>query len=100
MNKPLYNAGIAFAYISIVVLSINFTSRIPNAPEGNLLVPIVMISLLVLSVALMGFLFFYQPVLLLLDGKRAEAIRLFFKTVGIFAAFAVISGILALIIMI
>lgn len=44
-----------------------------------------MLCLLVLSVALMAFLFFYEPVLLLLDDKRPEAVRFFLGTVAIFA---------------
>jgi hypothetical protein len=45
-----------------------------------------MLSLLVLSVSVMAFLFFYQPVVLLLDGKREEALAFFLRTVGTFAA--------------
>ncbi len=41
-------------------------------------------SLFVFSAAVMAFLFFYQPVSLLVDNKRAEAVSYFFKTIGIF----------------
>jgi len=41
---------------------------------------------LTLSVAVMGFLFFYQPLLLITEGKQTQAVNLFAKTVGIFAA--------------
>ncbi len=44
-----------------------------------------MLSLLVLSVSVMAFLFFYQPVIMLLEGKRQEAVTFFFKTVATFA---------------
>jgi hypothetical protein len=37
----------------------------------------------------MAYLFFYQPVLMLLDGKRAEAAKLFLGTVAIFAGLVV-----------
>jgi hypothetical protein len=50
------------------------------------LFPMIMLSLLVLSVSVMAFLFFYQPVVLLLDGKRDEALAFFLRTVGTFAA--------------
>jgi len=33
----------------------------------------------------MAYLFFYQPVLMLLDGKREEAAKLFLHTLAIFA---------------
>jgi hypothetical protein len=67
----------------------NWISSIPNKPEDNVFMPITMIALLVLSVALMAYLFFYQPVLLLLDGKRAEAVKLFLGTVAIFAGITI-----------
>jgi hypothetical protein len=44
-----------------------------------------MLSLLVLSVALMAYLFFYQPVLMLIEGQKQKAVKLFLQTVGIFA---------------
>jgi hypothetical protein len=46
--------------------------------------PIIMLSLLVLSVSVMAYIFGYQPLVLFLDDKRKEAISLFLKTVGIF----------------
>jgi hypothetical protein len=48
-----------------------------------------MLSLLVLSVATMSYIFFYQPLLLILKGEQNEAGKLFLKTIGIFAAFTV-----------
>jgi hypothetical protein len=44
-----------------------------------------MLFVLTLSVAVMAFLFFYQPLLLLIDGKKKEALNLFAMTVGFFA---------------
>ena len=54
------------------------------------LAPMAMLSLLVFSVSLMGYLFFFQPVQMYLDGQKREAVELFTKTLG---AFAVITGI-------
>jgi len=45
---------------------------------------------LTLSVAVMAYLFFYQPLLILLDGKKKAAVNLFAKTVGYFAFFTVV----------
>ena len=42
------------------------------------------LSLLVFSAAVMAFLFFYQPILRLVEGKKVEAISYFLKTLGIF----------------
>lgn len=47
--------------------------------------PVVFLSLLTLSVAVMAFLFFYQPLMYFVEGKKKEAVSLFIKTVGIFA---------------
>ena len=55
---------------------------------------IVFLSLLTLSVAVMAFLFFYQPLLLFISGNRKEAVNLFVKTVGIFAAITAVALIL------
>ncbi|MES2225256.1 MAG: hypothetical protein V4480_00415 [Patescibacteria group bacterium] len=38
----------------------------------------------------MAFLFFYQPVLRLLEHKRAEAVSYFLKTLAIFGAMTII----------
>ena len=48
------------------------------------------LALLVLSVAVMAFLFGYEPFKLYFDNKRGEAIRFFAKTLGFFALFAAI----------
>ena len=56
--------------------------------------PVVFLSLLTLSVAVMAFLFFYQPVMLFIEGKKKEAVNFFVKTVGIFAVMTAISLIL------
>lgn len=69
------------------------TQPLKNKPD-TFFAPIVMLSLLTLSVAVMAFLFFYQPLNLLIDGKKKEAVNLFVKTVGIFAALTAVALIL------
>jgi hypothetical protein len=97
-KKPLYNAILAAGYISILISLINWFTNLPHSPEDNVFMPITMLSLLVLSVALMAYLFFYQPVLLLLDNKRSEAAKLLLTTIAIFAmitiAFFIVSMVL------
>jgi len=61
------------------------TQPLKNKPD-TFFAPVVFISLLTLSVAVMAFLFFYQPLLLFIEGKKKDAVNLFVKTVGIFAA--------------
>ncbi|MFA5025319.1 MAG: hypothetical protein WC503_02340 [Candidatus Shapirobacteria bacterium] len=64
-----------------------------NKPD-TFFTPIVFLSLLTLSVAVMAFLFFYQPLMLFIEGKKKDAVSLFVKTVGIFAAITAISLVL------
>lgn len=82
-KNPFYNALAAIAYIVIVVLGINSMSRV--APEDNILMPMAALSLLVLSVCVMGYVFFFEPFRMYFDGERREALFLFGKTVAIFS---------------
>jgi len=61
------------------------TQPLRNKPD-TFFAPITMLFVLTLSVAVMAYLFFYQPLLLFIEGKKKEAVDLFVKTVGIFAA--------------
>ncbi|MBI5004485.1 hypothetical protein HZC00_05330 [Candidatus Kaiserbacteria bacterium] len=97
-TNPFYNAVFAIAYIVVLVSVISLGATFHFAPEKSIIYPMVMLSLLVLSVALMAFLFFYQPVLMLLEGKREEAVKLFLQTVGIFAAGIVLLLVTALVV--
>lgn len=93
-KNPIINALSASAYIILgVTVMIFVTQPLKNKPD-TFFAPIVFLSLLTLSVAVMAFLFFYQPLLLLIEGKRKEAVSLFVKTVGIFAALTVVALIL------
>lgn len=85
INNPYRNALMATAYIAAVVLAIFYA---PNDLDGEdfILIPIGMLSLFVFSVAVMGFLFVYMPVQLLIEGRKEEALRFFVKTLGTFAA--------------
>ncbi|MPM51628.1 hypothetical protein SDC9_98378 [bioreactor metagenome] len=84
-KNPFINALSASAYIILVVTTMNFATKpLQNKPD-TFAAPIVFLSILTLSVAVMAFLFFYQPLLLFIDGKKKLAINLFIKTVAIFA---------------
>ena len=49
-----------------------------------------LLSLFVLSAAVMGYIFFYQPTQLYLAGKHKEAVNMFLKTVGFFATITLV----------
>lgn len=90
-KNPIINAFCASAYIflGVVVMSL-VTEPLKNKPD-TFFAPIVFLSLLTLSVAVMAFLFFYQPIVLFIEGKKKEAVNLFIKTVGVFAIITSIS---------
>jgi membrane-bound metal-dependent hydrolase YbcI (DUF457 family) len=54
-------------------------------PADTILIPISLLSLLVLSVLVMGSLFLLRPVTFYLDGKKEEALRFLGATILAFA---------------
>lgn len=87
-TNPFMNALVAAGYISLVVM-LMFHMQAFNDQELGIIAPITFLSLFVLSAALMGYLFVYQPVRLLIEGKQAEATKLFLTTVAAFAGITV-----------
>lgn len=85
-------------YIVLVVTIMQTGSKLAqagaNANGDNFLIPIGMLSLFVLSAAIMAFIFLYQPVIMFLDGQRKESVNLFWRTVAIFGG---ITGIILLV---
>lgn len=99
MNKnPYYNAVLAAGYIVIVGTFMSHASVI-FGEKDTALTPVMVLSLFVLSAALMGYLFIGEPLMLFLDGHKKQAVDFFWKTVATFAcitaAIFVISGIIA-----
>ena len=83
--NPFYNALFAISYIVTLVSVAILTPKLLGGPEESIIYPMIGLSIFVLSAAVMAYLFFYQPVVMLIEGKRDEAVKLFLKTVGIFA---------------
>jgi len=86
MKKPFAFALLAAAYIAGLVGMMNLL--IPLMPQKSLLIPMVLLSLFVLSASIMGFLFLSEPLQLYLDGHKKEAGEFFLQIVGFFACFA------------
>lgn len=82
--NPFLNAIGAAAYIWGIALLFQYIEAVRGNTPDTFLDPIGALSLLVFSVACMGFLFFYQPVILLLENKKNEALSYFFKTLVTF----------------
>ena len=88
-KNPIYNALAALIYIIAIVLGITYMPSI-ETDINNLIMPIIMLSLLTLSVTVMAYIFGYQPLVLFLDNKKKEGVSLFLKTVGIFGGIILI----------
>ncbi len=86
-KNPLINAASALAYIILVVSVMTFATQPLRDKPDTFFAPITVITMLTLSVTVMAFIFFYQPLMLFIEGKKKEAVNLFAKTVGIFAIF-------------
>ena len=95
-KNPILNALSALAYIVLVVSVMTFvTQPLKNKPD-TFFAPITFLSVLTLSVVVMAFLFFYQPLQYFIEGKKKEAVNLFVKTVGVFAAITAVVFVLLL----
>lgn len=89
-KNPILNALGASGYIILIVSIINFISLTQSDKPDTAFAPVLFLSLLTLSVAMMGYLFFYQPLQLFVEGKKKEGLKLFIQTVGVFAGFTAI----------
>ncbi|MBM3272305.1 hypothetical protein FJY94_03470 [Candidatus Kaiserbacteria bacterium] len=88
--NPFTSAVCAEAYIWAVALFFRYMEATHADKPDTWLAPVAMLSLLVFSVALMGFLFFYRPAVFLAEGKREEAVSHFFKTLGVFGVMTLV----------
>ena len=93
-KNPIINALAASTYIGLVVTLMNFISQTLGSKPDSAFASIAFLSLLTLSVSIMAYLFFYQPLVLIIDGKKKEAIHLFVRTVGVFGAITAVALIL------
>ncbi|MBI1957243.1 MAG: hypothetical protein HY434_01040 [Candidatus Liptonbacteria bacterium] len=75
------NAALTALYI-ILIASFLFYGPRAFAPEDTVFAPIAMLSLLVFSAALVGFLVLGRPILWYLDGRKREAVALLMYTLG------------------
>lgn len=98
MKKPFIHALLAAGYIAFIALGLQLTTYITKELDGTILVPMAMLSLFVLSAAVMGFLFLSEPLKLLVEGKKHEAVVWFMKVVGCFAGFVLLFGVLAVVV--
>lgn len=88
--RPFTHAALAALYILSVVGVVHGILGGTKEDEIGLLTPIAALSLLVLSVSVMAYLFFYRPVTLYSEGSKKEAVSFFLTTVTAFAGFVLV----------
>lgn len=90
MKNPYLNALAAAVYIAIIVVGINLVGEYGRDREETILIPMAMLSLFVLSAAIMSYLFVLEPLRMYLDGKKKEAVDFFVKIIATFAGLTVL----------
>ena len=89
--NPYINALAASAYVWAIGFLFQYISSIRHDTPDKVTDPIMTLSLLVFSAAVMGFLFFYRPVVLLIENKKEQAISFFLKTLATFGVITLIT---------
>ena len=84
-KNPVVNALGASAYIVLVVAVMNYLSQTHRNTPDTVMAPILFLSMFTLSAAVMALLFFYQPLMLFIDGKKKAAVHLLIRTMAVFA---------------
>lgn len=94
MKKPFQYATLAAGYIVGIV---SFIQLLNNwQVDDNAAAPVLFLSMLVTSVAVMGFLFLSQPIMLYIDGAKKEAVNFFLQTLLFFVLYSVVFTVLLL----
>jgi len=88
MKKPFVYALAAAVYIVLIVSIINILTVFK--PEEALIPMMMMLSLFVLSAAVMGFIFLSEPFRLYMEDRKQEGVAFFVRIVGFFACFVVL----------
>lgn len=84
-KNPFMNALGASGYIVLVVTVMSYVSQTQRHKPDTFMAPLLVLFMLTLSVAVMAYMFFYQPIMLYVDGKKKYALQLFLQTTGVFA---------------
>jgi len=90
MKKPFLYASSAILYIVVLVSASNLAVHVLQDKPETILIPMTILSLFVLSASIMGFLFLSEPLSLLIENKKHEAIVCFAQIVGFFACFVAV----------
>ena len=89
-KNPLINALAAEVYITGVASFMFFAEKYMSEEPDTIFAPIFMLSLFVLSAAVMAYIFCLWPLKLYLDEEKEAGVKLFLQTLMSFAAFTII----------
>ena len=92
-KNPITNALSATGYILFITSIMKLIQDTQGSKPDSALAPVIFLSMLSFSVAVMAYIFFYQPLVLLIDGKKKEGIKLFMQTLGIFGIITLVISI-------
>ena len=86
LNKKLVNYAIihslgVLAYVSLVVIFMNNAQRL-FGKNDNAMTGVVALMIFILSALVTGSLVLGRPIMLYLDGKKSEAVKLLFYTMA------------------
>lgn len=90
MKKPFIHASAAALYIVFIVFTLHYVFSFVENQEETIIMPMAMLSLFVLSAAVMGYIFLSEPLYLLMENRKQEAVAFFAKVVGFFACYIVL----------
>ncbi|MFM2357675.1 MAG: hypothetical protein RJA61_412 [Candidatus Parcubacteria bacterium] len=94
MKKPFLHALGAALYIVGIVFVAQIVGGALKDQNETIIIPMTMLSLFVLSAAVMGFLFLSEPLYLLAENQKQDAVIFFAKVVGFFACFVAVFTVL------
>jgi len=84
IKYALVDAGLTAGYVALVAMFFFYGQSLPFPKEDTVFQPMLMLSLLVFSAALVGSLIFGRPILWYLDNKKREAVLLLAYTLASF----------------
>jgi hypothetical protein len=88
--NPFINAGAAAAYIALIAAFMRFIESVRHDTPDTIFDGMGFLSLFVFSAAVMAFLFFYRPVMLLIENRMKEGVAFFLKTLATFGVITIL----------
>jgi hypothetical protein len=86
------NAALTAIYVAFVAAFFSYAPQLfGEVQEKNILIPITMLLVFILSASITGGLVLGRPILWYLDGKKKDAVLLFVTTIAVLFVFTVLA---------